>query len=515
MEPSGPVNPALVFSLRLVTERAACAAFNWIGRGEGAEGARAGLDAMRSALAEIDIDAVVVIGEATKSEGSQPQRGERLGRPVSSFKADIALDPVEGTSYLVRGLTNALAVLAVAPRGAMMNPGPAFYMEKFVASPPARGRIDPHWPPAKKLAILAGTWNTKIHIFASDNVLRLGPQRQGNLTIFPNGVFATPIGCQITHPSCTRSACQTEEATRTTFATNLAICDPTSLAFANNTNCTAERQATPLFGFGLVEAVADATFDGIASSQPAAIRGVVKRVTEFGRTRVARFGWKDDIATLRAFSGGAYLNEMGITNPDNPNELTNCALNRTQFGVLLDAADDPEDEIEDDGRADTDRFAAFMRALDVPPTLQMNSDANAGQTLFRQIGCNGCHVETIRTASNPSQFVPPTTGGVPIDNVLLEVIIDDEDFHPFSDFLLHDMGSLGDGITSGAAGPRLMRTAPLWGVRGKSKLLHDGRATTIAEAVGFHDGQGAAAKNAFAALTATQQDQIVAFLMTR
>ena len=162
MEPSGPVNPALVFSLRLVTERAACAAFNWIGRGEGTEGARAGLDAMRSALSEIDIDAVVVIGEATKSEGSQPQRGERLGRPVSSFKADIALDPVEGTSYLVRGLTNALAVLAVAPRGAMMNPGPAFYMEKFVASPPARGRIDPHWPPAKKLAILAEALNKDI-----------------------------------------------------------------------------------------------------------------------------------------------------------------------------------------------------------------------------------------------------------------------------------------------------------------------------------------------------------------
>jgi fructose-1,6-bisphosphatase II len=155
MESSGPVNPALVFSLRLVTERAACAAFNWIGRGDGAEGAHAGLDAMRSALAEIDIDAVVVIGEATKGEGSQPQRGERLGRLVSTFKADIALDPVEGTSYLVRGLTNALAVLAVAPRGAMMNPGPAFYMEKFVACPPARGRIDPHWPPAKKLAILA------------------------------------------------------------------------------------------------------------------------------------------------------------------------------------------------------------------------------------------------------------------------------------------------------------------------------------------------------------------------
>lgn len=155
MENSGAVNPALVFSLRRVTERAACAAFNWIGRGDGSDGGRAALDAMRSALAEIDIDAVVVIGEATKGEAPQPQRGERLGRPVSSFKADIAMDPVEGTSYLVRGLTNALAVLAVAPRGAMMNPGPAFYMEKFVASAPARGKVDPRWPPQKKLATLA------------------------------------------------------------------------------------------------------------------------------------------------------------------------------------------------------------------------------------------------------------------------------------------------------------------------------------------------------------------------
>jgi len=77
------------------------------------------------------------------------------------------------------------------------------------------------------------------------------------------------------------------------------------------------------------------------------------------------------------------------------------------------------------------------------------------------------------------------------------------------------MGSLGDGITSGAAGPRQMRTAPLWGVRGKTRLLHDGRAETIEEAVGFHDGQGAAARNAFQALTQAQRDQIVAFLMTR
>src|SRR5262249_42896902 len=225
-------------------------------------------------------------------------------------------------------------------------------------------------------------------------------------------------------------------------------------------------------------------------------------------------GWKDDIATLRAFSGGAYINEMGITNPDNPAELSNCALNRTQFGVLLDAADDPEDQIED-GRADTDKFADFMRALDAPPTLNLSADATAGLFIFASIGCGGCHLANLTTANNPSDFIPNTTGGVAIDPVLTEVILDNETFHPFSDFLLHDMGALGDGITSGAAGPRQMRTAPLWGIRGKTRLLHDGRAENIPDAIGFHDGQGAAARNAFQALSQADQDKVVAFLKTR
>jgi len=155
METSGPANPELVFSLRRVTEAAARAAFNWIGRGDSLDGGRAALDAMRAAVADVDIDAVVAIGEATRGEAPQPQRGERLGRPGSAFKADVAVDPVEGTSYLVRGQTNALAVLAVAARGAMMNPAPAFYMEKFVASAPAHGKIDPGWPVEKKLTTLA------------------------------------------------------------------------------------------------------------------------------------------------------------------------------------------------------------------------------------------------------------------------------------------------------------------------------------------------------------------------
>lgn len=147
--------PELIYSLRRVTESAALAAFDWIGRGDGIDGGRAALDAMLSSLAEVDLDAVVVIGEAGKGEAPQPARGERLGRPGSIFKADIAIDPVEGTSYLARGQTNALAVLAVAPRGAMMNPAPAFYMEKFVAPPAAYGKIDPQWTTGRKLRVLA------------------------------------------------------------------------------------------------------------------------------------------------------------------------------------------------------------------------------------------------------------------------------------------------------------------------------------------------------------------------
>lgn len=162
MTASGGASPELIYTLRRVTERAAIAAFDWIGRGDGLDGGRAALDAMLSALAEVDIDAVVVIGESGKGEAPQPSRGQRLGRPSATFKADIAMDPVEGTSYLARGQTNALAVVAVAPRGAMMNPAPAFYMEKFVAPAAARGRIDPNWSTVRKLRALAQALNRTV-----------------------------------------------------------------------------------------------------------------------------------------------------------------------------------------------------------------------------------------------------------------------------------------------------------------------------------------------------------------
>jgi len=357
-----------------------------------------------------------------------------------------------------------------------------------------------------------------LHIFASDNILRLGPQSQGTTTIFANGVEAAPLGCQITSPGCNLSFCQQKEADRTTFNPSLGICDPNSASFKGGANCTAERQSTPLFGFGLVEAVADQTLLSIASNEPAPIRGIAKMVTEVGTPppppRVGRFGWKDDHATLRGFSGDAYLNEIGITNPDHPTELSDCASGKLQFGVLLDdPLDDPEDATDIAGRADVDRFADFMRALSPPPRIEQSSSAQNGGTLFNQMGCNGCHLPSLTTASDPASFIPPTTGGKPITSSLNSVLAN-KTFHPYSDFLLHSMGSLGDGITSGAAGPTMIRTAPLWGVRAKSRLLHDGRADDIPTAISLHDGQGLPAAEQFEALSTSQQQDVVNYLDT-
>src|SRR6185436_10781905 len=86
------------------------------------------------------------------------------------------------------------------------------------------------------------------------------------------------------------------------------------------------------------------------------------------------------------------------------------------------------------------------------------------------------------------------------------------DFHPYSDFLLHDMGRLGDGIVQNQASGREMRTAPLWGLRTRPAFLHDGRATTVEAAILAHDGQGRSARERFAGLSAAKKQVLLAYL---
>ncbi len=147
--------PIFVYALRTVTEAAARAAYDWIGRGDRGQGDRAAVRAMRSALEALPIPARVVLGEGQDEEGQGLETGLRFGKDAKGPSFDIAVDPVEGTTYLARGMTNAMAVIALAPEGTMFDPGPAFYMEKFAAPPAARGKIDPAAPVESKLETLA------------------------------------------------------------------------------------------------------------------------------------------------------------------------------------------------------------------------------------------------------------------------------------------------------------------------------------------------------------------------
>ena len=137
----------------------------------------------------------------------------------------------------------------------------------------------------------------------------------------------------------------------------------------------------------------------------------------------------------------------------------------------------------------------FMTMLAAPPRGTITKDVTAGEEVFAEIGCARCHLPTIQTGPSPVAALDLTT------------------FHPYSDFLLHDMGSLGDGIGQGDASGREMRTTPLWGIRSATRFLHDGSAGTVTAAILRHDGQGRASRDRFAwQLGPRRTELLLAFL---
>jgi CxxC motif-containing protein (DUF1111 family) len=258
-------------------------------------------------------------------------------------------------------------------------------------------------------------------------------------------------------------------------------------------NVLARRRTTPLFGLGLVDNVPDSLLVQLAAREQArapATAGRVNIVTDVpsGQQRVGRFGWKCQQATLFAFSGDAYLNEMGITTPMFPVENCpqgNCDLLKNS---ALPAVPNDADN------STLVAFATFMTYLGPPPQLARTRQAQRGALIFAAIGCNDCHTPALRTGPNASAALNQVT------------------FFPFSDFLLHDMGSLGDGIVQGSTGATEMRTAPLWGCRIVTSFLHDGRASNLSDAILAHDGQGRPARDRFASLTDFQTAALIAFL---
>ncbi len=131
----------LALELVRVTETAAIAASPWVGHGDKNAADQAAVDAMRQMISTVHMDGTVVIGEGEKDEAPMLYNGERVGEGVGPA-VDVAVDPIDGTTLTAKGMNNAIAVVALAERGAMFDPSAVFYMEKIVCGPEAAGKID-------------------------------------------------------------------------------------------------------------------------------------------------------------------------------------------------------------------------------------------------------------------------------------------------------------------------------------------------------------------------------------
>jgi CxxC motif-containing protein (DUF1111 family) len=285
--------------------------------------------------------------------------------------------------------------------------------------------------------------------------------------------------------------------------------------------------------------------------------------------RIGRFGWKCQEASLLNFSAGAYVNEMGITNPLQPKENLSNGRDVSQFDKVPDPEDktvDPNDpnKVVHPFGVDVESFTRFMRSTKAPPrdaSVTSNEDVAEGEKLFRNnqaLGCAICH--------QPDYTTPPA--GTPIhtlggkqgsDMPTVPPALGNQVIHPYSDFLLHDIGT-GDGIAQtqhanlpprgyenrekipedlklheqiirvdarpargnqrvlsveGGLEQRTadkMRTAPLWGLRVRPQLMHDGLSLTIVDAIHRHGGQAEGVRLKFDALAEKQKKQLLAFL---
>ena len=266
------------------------------------------------------------------------------------------------------------------------------------------------------------------------------------------------------------------------------------------------RTSLNILGDGYVEAIADETLEQIARSQSDRTRGRVSgqaiRVPLLeapGQTRVGRFGWKNQHASLTSFSADAYVNEIGITTPFFPAERTSLGIDVSSFS---------QGSVPNNEGDDVDAFARFLRATKAPPrdlAAAISGPAQDGARLFEAIGCGTCHVSTIVTAPAGTMI---NGGTLAVPDALGNKII-----HPFGDFLLHDVGT-GDGIVQngGQETAVKLRTAPLWGLRTRNRLMHDGNSLTLENAIERHNGEADDASDNFRRLPPRQRHALIAFL---
>jgi len=278
-----------------------------------------------------------------------------------------------------------------------------------------------------------------------------------------------------------------------------------------------------MLGDGYVEAVPDAALLAISQAQCSRDSGRicgkalhVPVVEAPGQAAIGRFGWKDQQASVLSFAGDAYLNEMGITNK----------LFKKEVVYLCNTVIEPNENAGPDGLENLDLIARFIRATRAPArdaTLAATPSAQHGGEVFAKLGCESCHVSSLVTAPagtkiDGGQFTVPEALG-------------SKTIHPYGDYLLHDVGT-GDGIVIFPAetDPTLdpatsatplaefqstrnkFRTAPLWGVRMRPRLMHDGASDTLSDAILRHKGEALQTEQAFQGLSSSDQQDLLNFL---
>lgn len=246
------------------------------------------------------------------------------------------------------------------------------------------------------------------------------------------------------------------------------------------------RVAPPLLGLGLLEAVPAETLEELADPGDADGDGISGRVAR------GRFGWKAAQPTVRSQTVAALSHDMGVTTGQAPDPCDDRPV----------GCDEERDEVPELWGEPFDDLLLYTEAIAVPRARDLDRPpARRGAQVFTDLGCSSCHTPTLRTGDS---------------HVAAHV---DRTIHPYTDLLLHDLGDgLDDGVGEPGAAPDEWRTAPLWGiglrdeVYGGGHYLHDGRAATLEEAILWHGGEAAAARDGFARAEESDRADLLAFL---
>lgn len=248
-----------------------------------------------------------------------------------------------------------------------------------------------------------------------------------------------------------------------------------------------------LFGLGLAEALPEERLEALADPEDRDGDGISGRLARTADGRMGLFGRKADFASLADFNAGAFLMEMGITNPLQPGPET---LNGGPLPPGVDPATDPE--VGEETLALILDFVRFLAPLArrVPSDSQALAQVERGEAVFGETGCAACHVPVLETGPNPVEALSEKAVGF------------------YSDFLLHDLGDQVAGVCGPDAAPTEHRTGILMGVGLRERFLHSGDATSLEEAILRHGGEAERARQSFLGLPELDRHYLIRFLET-